>query len=67
MHVVTAQMQMTALQLERLSVEASGGKGSLLMGQFKNYRQLYQHRTQELENLSKTLRERQREVMIWNY
>jgi intraflagellar transport protein 81 len=63
-HVVTAQMQMTALQLERVSGEASGGKGSLLLGQFKNYRQLYQHRTQELENLSKTLRERQREVRV---
>jgi hypothetical protein len=62
LHVVTAQMQMTALQLERVSGESSGGKGSLLLGQFKNYRQLYQHRTQELENLSKTLRERQREV-----
>jgi intraflagellar transport protein 81 len=61
-HVVTAQMQMTAMQLERVSGEASGGKGSLLLGQFKSYRQLYQHRTQELENLSKTLRERQREV-----
>jgi intraflagellar transport protein 81 len=61
-HVITAQMQMTALQLERVSGEASNGKGSLLLGQFKNYRQLYQHRTQELENLSKTLRERQREV-----